>query len=141
MAEVFGVVISVLTVAEMAGKLGSSVLRLQRLWREVQDVPENINQLTRQLDLLRPILLDMESQHSDNDQTTTSLSIQYCHQAVDELERLAEDLQRQIVSAKKSLRTITKLKVTFKKDAMRGYHERLQLSMHMLSLAQQTHLL
>lgn len=137
MAEVFGVVASALAVAELAGKLGVSVLRLQELWREVQDVPENINQLTRQLDLLRPILLDMEFQND----ATASLSIQYCQQAVDELESLAADIQRQIISAKRSLRTITKLKVSFRKDTIRGYHERLQFSMQMLSLAQQTHLM
>ncbi|KAF6817218.1 hypothetical protein CMUS01_12144 [Colletotrichum musicola] len=83
----------------------------------------------------------MEAQNENGDDVTTSLSIQYCQQAVDELDRLADDLQRQITTARKSLRTIAKLKVTFKKDTIRGYQERLQFSMQMLSLSQQTHLI
>lgn len=83
----------------------------------------------------------MEAQNDNSDHVTARMSIQYCQQAVDELDRLADDLGRQITTTRKSLRTIAKLKVTFKKDTIRGYQERPQFSMQMLSLAQQTHLM
>ncbi|OHW98454.1 hypothetical protein CSPAE12_02873 [Colletotrichum incanum] len=144
MAEVFGVVVSALTVAEMAGKFGSSLVKLKKLWNEVQDVPNEITQLFRQLELLRPVLAEMESEftqqtHKVYHNSAANLSMEYCQQAVGELDALAEDLQSRISAAKMSKRNITKLKVTFKKDQIRSYQEKIQFALQLLSLSQQTY--
>ncbi|KAK1528306.1 hypothetical protein CPAR01_12864 [Colletotrichum paranaense] len=60
MAEAFGVVVSAFTVVEIAGKLGSSTIKLKKLWNEVQDVPREINQLVEQVDILNAILTEMD---------------------------------------------------------------------------------
>ncbi|GKT57535.1 hypothetical protein ColTof4_09527 [Colletotrichum tofieldiae] len=144
MAEVFGVVVSALTVAEMAGKFGTSLIKLKKLWNEVQDVPNEIAQLFRQLELLRPVLAEMESEftqqtHKVYQNSAANLSMEYCQQAVGEFDALAEDLQSRIDAAKRSKRNITKLKVTFKKDQIRSYQEKIQFALQLLCLSQQTY--
>ncbi|KAK1962145.1 hypothetical protein LY78DRAFT_720388 [Colletotrichum sublineola] len=144
MAEVFGVVVSALTVAEMAGKFGGSIIKLKKLWDEVQDVPNEISQLVRQLELLRPVLAEMESEftqqtHKAYHNSAANLSMEYCQQAVAELDALAEDLRLKIDAAKRSRRNITKPKVTFKKEQIRGYQEKIQFALQLLSLSQQTY--
>ncbi|CCF40308.1 hypothetical protein CH063_02321 [Colletotrichum higginsianum] len=87
MAEVFGVVVSALTVAEMAGKFGASIVKLKKLWDEVQDVPNEIAHLVRQLEILRPVLAEMEAEfsqrtHRVHRDSAANLSMEYCQQAV-----------------------------------------------------------
>ncbi|KAK1584995.1 uncharacterized protein LY79DRAFT_591847 [Colletotrichum navitas] len=125
MAEVFGVV-------------------LKKLWDEVQDVPNEISQLVRQLEVVRPVLAEMESEftqqtHKVYHNSAANLSMEYCQQAVAELDALAEDLRSRIEAAKRSRRNITKLKVTFKKEQIRGYQEKIQFALQLLSLSQQTY--
>ena len=146
MAEVIGVVSGVLTLAGVAGKAGASVLTLKRLWDEVKDVPDSINFLMMQLEHLNPVLQDMENEFSQvraaiQNDSRTHLSQQYARQAVQDLEGLVNDLQQQ-VSCKKGMKgNIAKFKVTLKKDLIRGYQERLQHALQLVSLSQQTHLM
>lgn len=46
MAELLGII----TVVETAGKVGSSILKLKRLWDEVKDVPQSIRALMDELE-------------------------------------------------------------------------------------------
>ncbi|KAF9874879.1 hypothetical protein CkaCkLH20_07573 [Colletotrichum karsti] len=146
MAEVFGVVVSAFTVAEMASKFGTSIVKLKKLWDEVQDVPNEISQLFRQLELLRPVLQEMNDEfvqqtHKVHENRAANLSMEYCQQAVGELGRLAEDLQSQVNNAKRTRRNITKLKVSFKKELIRSYQDRIQFALNLLALSQQTYLM
>ncbi|KAK2016496.1 hypothetical protein LZ32DRAFT_80181 [Colletotrichum eremochloae] len=139
MAEVFGVVVSALTVAEMAGKLGGGIIKLKKLWDEVQDVPNEISQLVQQLEILTSLLAAMESEFTQQTEKVYRNSLNYCQQVVADLDALVEDLQSRIDAAKKSRRNITKLKVTFKKEQIRGYQEKIQFALQLLSLSQQTY--
>ncbi|KAJ0322820.1 hypothetical protein COL5a_008647 [Colletotrichum fioriniae] len=64
MAEAFGVVVSAFTVVEIAGKLGSSAIKLKKLWNEARNVPHEINQLVEQVDVLNAILAEMDRELS-----------------------------------------------------------------------------
>ncbi|TIC97482.1 hypothetical protein CH35J_006618 [Colletotrichum higginsianum] len=144
MAEVFGVVVSALTVAEMAGKFGASIVKLKKLWDEVQDVPNEIAHLVRQLEILRPVLAEMEAEfsqrtHRVHRDSAANLSMEYCQQAVGELDALAEELQSRINTAKRSRRHITKLKVTFKKEQIQAYQNKIRFALQLLALSQQTY--
>ncbi|KAK2044797.1 hypothetical protein LZ31DRAFT_541664 [Colletotrichum somersetense] len=146
MAEVFGIVVSAFTVAGMVSKFGTSILKLRSLWEEVQDAPEDIRQRIRQLAIVKPMLEEMEAglrgdgQRKIRDSSAAGLSMEYCRQAIDELELLAEDLQRRISRAKRS-RGLVKLKVTLKKDVLQRYHERIQFALQLLALSQQTYIM
>ncbi|WQF81257.1 hypothetical protein CDEST_06271 [Colletotrichum destructivum] len=144
MAEVFGVVVSALTVAEMAGKFGASIVKLKKLWDEVQDVPNEIAHLFRQLEILRPVLAEMEAEfsqrtHRVHHDSAANLSMEYCQQAVGELDALAEELQSRINAARRSRRHITKLKVTFRKEQIQAYQDKIRFALQLLALSQQTY--
>ncbi|KAK1997367.1 hypothetical protein LX36DRAFT_721161 [Colletotrichum falcatum] len=147
MAEVFGVVVSALTVAGMASTFSASILKLNRFWGEVQDAPGEISQHIRQLAIVKPMLEEMEAglrdegrQRRVRDSSVAGLSMGYCRQAVDELELLAEDLQGRIGRARRS-RGLVRLKVTLKKDVLQRYHERIQFALQLLALSQQTYII
>ncbi|KAK0376692.1 hypothetical protein CLIM01_05960 [Colletotrichum limetticola] len=141
MAEAFGVVVSAFTVVEIAGKLGSSTIKLKKLWNEVQDVPREINQLVEQVDILNAILTEMDVELSKAGTPsigTSDASLRCCQQVANELEILATDLQQQILTAKKSRRSITKLRVTLKKDLIQSCQQKLQFALQMALLSQNT---
>ncbi|KXH42053.1 hypothetical protein CNYM01_08403 [Colletotrichum nymphaeae SA-01] len=141
MAEAFGIVVSAFTVVEIAGKLGSSAIKLKKLWNEAQNVPHEISQLVEQVDILNTILADMDrelSQASAPSIGTSDASLKCCQQVVNELEILATDLQQQILTAKKSRRSITKLRVTLKRDLVQSCQQKLQFALQMALLSQNT---
>ncbi|KAK2057422.1 hypothetical protein LY76DRAFT_489795, partial [Colletotrichum caudatum] len=88
MAEVFGVVVSALSVAGMVSKFSTSILKLHSLWDDVQDAPEDIRQRIRQLAIVKPMLEEMEAglrgdgQRKVRDSSAAGLSMEYCRQAV-----------------------------------------------------------
>ncbi|KAF3800684.1 hypothetical protein GCG54_00003583 [Colletotrichum gloeosporioides] len=149
MAEVLGVVSSAIAVAELAGKFGLSVMKLKQLWDEIQDIPEEMNRIMRQLEILKPVLAGMEAdfvqqqRHKvySNNATNLYASIEYCRDAVNDLESLAEDMQARISTAKRSRRNITKLKVSFKKEDIRKYQERIGWALHLISLSQHSYMM
>ncbi|KAH6990288.1 hypothetical protein EDB80DRAFT_168178 [Ilyonectria destructans] len=145
MAEVLGIVTSVITVIETAGKLGTSAIKLKQLWDEVQDVPESIKRQMQHLDMLTPVLEDMEYEFQQtrnmvrNDRTARR-SLENCRKVVADLEELVEDMQSQVTGAKKGRRTTAKFKVTLKKAVVQQYHERLGSALQLLAMSQQTYL-
>ncbi|KAJ0297162.1 hypothetical protein COL516b_010901 [Colletotrichum fioriniae] len=141
MAEAFGVVVSAFTVVEIAGKLGSSAIKLKKLWNEAQNVPHEISQLVEQVDILNTILTEMDRELSQAGAAsigTSDASLRCCQQVANELEILLTDLQEQILTAKKSRRSMTKLKVTLKKDLIQSCQQKLQFALQMALLSQNT---
>ncbi|KAK1688432.1 hypothetical protein BDP55DRAFT_655910 [Colletotrichum godetiae] len=141
MAEVFGVVVSAFTVVEIAGKLGSSTIKLKKLWDEVQEVPSEMNQLVGMVDILNATLTELDrafDKAGDPNFGTLDVSLNWCQQAATDLDTLATDLQQQIATAKRFRRRITKLKVTFKKDLIRSCEQKVQTALQILSLSLST---
>ncbi|KAF5609966.1 uncharacterized protein FSUBG_3747 [Fusarium subglutinans] len=60
MAEILGLASSIITIVEVAGKLGTNTIRLKRLWDEVQDVPASIRRCIEQLEILAPAIEEMD---------------------------------------------------------------------------------
>ncbi|KEF53463.1 uncharacterized protein A1O9_10438 [Exophiala aquamarina CBS 119918] len=124
MAEVLGLVSGVLTIAQIAGSVGASVIRLKTLWDNVKIVPDSIQSLILQLELLDPIHSEMENQFPGI-QTLLStdrlmmLSFEHSRRAMRTLERLVDDLHHQISSTKRLRKGIAKVKVTPKKELIR----------------------
>lgn len=146
MAELLGLVASAITVVEVAGHVATTVVALKRLWTEVRDVPETVNALMEQLEVLHPVLEDMESQFLDTrfkikDDVSAKISMKYCRRAVSDLENLVNDMSRQIASTRRSRRMVAKVKVVIKKDLVLSYQERLKGALHLLSMSQQNYLM
>jgi hypothetical protein len=154
MAEVLSVVASGIAVTQAAQSLGTIVVSLSRLWREVRDVPETVRQVLEDIeitgDLVGVIEAEFEEAFSDSpvSSTTTStpltklqcLTIQRCRQAHKDLGNLVEDLRADIASSRRRKRVIGKAKVVLKKDVLEGYERRLQKALRFLGFAVQMHL-
>ncbi|KAL0940584.1 uncharacterized protein CTRU02_203347 [Colletotrichum truncatum] len=140
MAEVFGTVASALAVAELLVK---SVFKIKKLWDEVQDVPEEINRLIKELELLSPVIGAVEAVYEQQKHlplgSIAGPIILACREVVGHLETLSAELQDQIFTARRPLRNITKLKVTFRKDWIRVHQEKLKSIVKALSLSLQAH--
>ncbi|KAI8680351.1 hypothetical protein NCS57_00315600 [Fusarium keratoplasticum] len=146
MAEVLGVVSSIIAIVGVAGKLGTSTFKLKRLWDEVQDVPTNIQRCIEQLEILAPAIQDMESEFErtremvQND-TAAKRSLEYSQKAMDTLDALIKDMEGRIESARRGKKLLTQLKVRLKKDVLEEHQQRLQFALQLVSLSQQTYLI
>ncbi|KAJ3943686.1 uncharacterized protein N0V96_006616 [Colletotrichum fioriniae] len=127
MAEVLGVVVSALTVVDMTVKLGSSAIKLKKLWDQVQDTPSEISQLVTQVELLNAVLAEADAMF---DQVY-----------INHLETLVTDLQQQMMMANRPRRSIARLKFTLKKDLIQNCQEKLQVALQMVVLSQNTRIL
>ncbi|KAL2037036.1 hypothetical protein N7G274_010163 [Stereocaulon virgatum] len=146
MAEILALVSGAVTVAQLAGQVGVSVLKLKALWSEVNDVPDTVNALMMHLELLDPILSEMGNEFPRvqgivQTDRLAMLSLEQSRQALQNLERLVNELHQQISSKKSLRRGIVKVKVTLKKDLIRTYQEQLQSALQLLTLSQQNHLI
>lgn len=154
MAEILGTVSSAIAVAEVGLKVGGTVLKLRRLWEEVQEVPEKIQDLMAQIDIYEPILADAErafeldpvvgsaiglSQPLDKSIGRTSSS--QCREALRDLQQLIEELSGKIESARKGKRTIAKVKVLLKKDDLKKFQRRLKRAQWLLQASQMGYLM
>ncbi|RYC87691.1 hypothetical protein BFJ63_vAg9413 [Fusarium oxysporum f. sp. narcissi] len=146
MAEILGLASSIITIVEVAGKLGTNTIRLKRLWDEVQDVPVSIQRCIEQLEILAPAIDEMESEFEktrnmiQND-AATKRSLEYSRKAVRTLDTLVRDMEFQISAARTSRRLVAQLKVRIKKDVIEDHKQRLTLALQLLSLSQQTYLI
>ncbi|SCV52682.1 uncharacterized protein FFB14_12731 [Fusarium fujikuroi] len=146
MAEILGLASSIITIVEVAGKLGTNTIRLKRLWDEVQDVPASIQRCIEQLEILAPAIEEMDREFEktrnmiQND-SAAKRSLEYSRKAVETLDTLVRDMETQISAAKTSKRLVAQLKVRIKRDVIEDHQLRLTSALQLLSLSQQTYLI
>lgn len=147
MAEILGAVASGLAVAEVGLKVGGTVWKLKRLWQQVHEVPETIQDLMRQIEIMEPVLVNHEANLQVRDaglleQLPTphgppaTLSAEYCREALNDLRNLVEDLDRAIKTETRSRRTFARVGVVLKKDTIRGFQDRLERAIKLLQWTQ-----
>ncbi|RBA20931.1 hypothetical protein FPRO05_08378 [Fusarium proliferatum] len=146
MAEILGLASSIITIVEVAGKLGTNAIRLKRLWDEVQDVPASIQRCIEHLEILAPAIEEMDHEFEktrnmiQND-SAAKRSLEYSRKAVETLDTLVRDMETQISAAKTSKRLVAQLKVRIKRDVIEDHQLRLTSALQLLSLSQQTYLI
>lgn len=151
MAEILGAVASGLAVAKVGLKVGGTVWKLKKLWQEVHEVPAAIRDLMRQIEMMEPILSAHETSLSIQDTALparfsacngapTTQSAAHCREALDDLQRLVEDLDFAVDSEKRRTRTFARMKVVLKKHTIKGFQDRLERATRLLQLAQVSYL-
>jgi hypothetical protein len=60
MAEVLGVVASGIAVAQIAGQITGSIVKLKSYWDQIEKAPAEINHLLREIESLNLILQHMQ---------------------------------------------------------------------------------
>ncbi|KAG4256137.1 hypothetical protein FPRO03_05085 [Fusarium proliferatum] len=146
MAEILGLASSIITIVEVAGKLGTNTIRLKRLWDEVQDVPASIQRCIEQLEILAPAIEEMDHEFEETrnmiqNDSAAKRSLEYSRKAVETLDTLVRDMETQISAAKASKRLVAQLKVRIKRDVIEDHQLRLTSALQLLSLSQQTYLI
>jgi hypothetical protein len=150
MAEVLGTVASVIAVVQISSQAGSTVVKLRSLWSQVRNVPETIRDLMKEIEILDPIVSEMETEFGDGvarlspllfDDTAARLSAGYCREALEGLQELVRELVDQIESSQRSKRGVAKLKVVLKKVAVVRLEKRLHRAVRLLNSAQLSYLM
>lgn len=150
MAEILGTVSSAIAVVEVGLKVGGTLLKLRELWKEVQYVPQKIQDIMSQIDIYEPILVDIERHLQVDPMNGSDVKVgtsghlnacigtkisSCCREAFHDLQDLVKDLSLQITSAKRTKRGFGKLKVLLKKDDLDRFQSRLQRAFWLLQLA------
>ncbi|KAF3000018.1 hypothetical protein E8E14_004688 [Neopestalotiopsis sp. 37M] len=151
MAELLGVVASAITVAEVAAKAGGAIPKLKKLWDEVQNVPETIQDLLRQIEILDPMIWEMENELNTYrtsiinpmlfDDTAMRRSTHYSRESLQNLSNIVDDMSIQIQHQKKVWRGLARAKVVLKKQVLADLEARLRKALTLLSLAQQSYMM
>ncbi|KAK0668349.1 hypothetical protein QBC41DRAFT_252413 [Cercophora samala] len=142
MAEIIGLVSGGIAIAQATGKVGSLVLSLSRLWREVKDVPETIKALVEQLEYfalsIDAIETELQAEIGGGCPPTPmcARAIQHCRHVHKELDKLIQDLMGDIVSTRRRKRYVAKTEtVLFKKVELEMYEKRLYRTLKILEMA------
>ncbi|KAF7552931.1 hypothetical protein G7Z17_g4000 [Cylindrodendrum hubeiense] len=143
MAELVGLVASSFTLLEVADKFTNGIFQLKRLWGQVKDVPETIREILARLDVLLPIVIEIEKDFGKGAAISGSsaavLSLSYCQNAINELTSIIDDLSHNVESVERFKRNVARVKVVLKKDTLAKYERKLEWAIQLLLLAQQLH--
>lgn len=152
MAEVVGLVASGLSVAQIAGSIVTTSIKVKALLEEVKDAPDNLKDMLDYIELLTPILSEATTAGDEGAGTTNSLPLAAtphlqqaragCQAASEQLELLVRSLMSQIETARGGMRRkCAMIKVVLKKGTLAEYEKRLQRTIQLLSLAHDTYTL
>lgn len=151
MAELLGVVASSIAVAEVAAKAGSAIPKLKALWDEVQNVPETIHHLLKQIEILDPMVWEMENELNAHRTTIINpilfnddvmrRSTQYCRESLQSLTDIVDDMGVQVQNLQKFKRGMAKVKVVLKKKTLMDLEMRLRNALTLLNFAQQSYMM
>jgi hypothetical protein len=155
MAEALGVFASDVAIAQVAGTAGTAVLKLKKLWDEVQDVPEAIQDLMEQIDCLDPALWEAERHLAQNDlppmlwsDEAAVRSAAYCRKALTKLTELVDDLAVLMRATPdrnrrrdRVARRVACVKVVLRKDELAKLERRLETALRILLASRQGYIL
>jgi len=144
MAEAIGLVSSTITLAQITGELGTLGFKLKLLWDQIHDVPDHIEALFREIQILGSILSDIngyisaQSLHSVpwTDHTFSGCTL-YCKEAFDNLSRIVNDISGEISSASPIRKKLVAARVVLKRHKLDALESRLKRATTMLHLCLQ----
>lgn len=149
MAEVFGVVVSGITLAQLSGEILSNGLKIKGFVSDIYDAPESLHILLDQLQILGQVFQELDHSHDISvasmidlpSQASLLTATSHCKKAVERLNSLAQDLAGQIEASRGMRQKIGRIRVVLKKDTLAKYERHLQSAVTLLSLAQQAYVL
>lgn len=155
MAEVLGLVASGLSVAQFAGSIVTTSLKVKALLDEVKDAPESLRIMLDDIELLAPILCEATTAGDEGAGTNLALlpatshlqqemqkALKACQAAGEQLESLATGLMSEIDAARGGLRRKrAAVKIVLKRGTLAQYETRLQRTIRLLNLAQNTYIM
>lgn len=146
MAEVLGVVASGIAVAQIAGQITGSIVKIRSYWSQVEKAPAEINYLLREIESINLMLQHMQddrSQQSLQQLSTQNLcvqrSLELCRECATELSDLVNGLAMKVRGTKGWRKKVGSAKVVLSKEDIKTSKRRLKTSVSLLSLSYQYH--
>ncbi|KAJ5546625.1 hypothetical protein N7494_004210 [Penicillium frequentans] len=147
MAEVIGVVSGALTFATVVVQLGKSIATLKDCWNQLNDAPEDIRRLVREIELLSLIVGDLEEDLSQDSVSIALTNSKYvlqcitlCKDAVKDLDSLCTDISRDTKTVKNLRWAYKSTKLVIQKGKIEKHVARLQNVIQLLMLSQQCYI-
>ncbi|KAF7898094.1 hypothetical protein EAF00_004540 [Botryotinia globosa] len=125
MAEVLGTIASGIRIAQLAGNLASSIIKLKNYWDKIQDTPDDIGVLVHKIESHHAILrsiLEKQAQLTVSGQPTGGFfdqSMKLCQNASLKLDGLVNALTTDINSNRKWKRTMGSANVLLKAEQLK----------------------
>lgn len=146
MAEAIGVVAGGIAIGTLAAQITSSIVKLKSYWDEVQDAPQDIQDLLEEVDIMRYLLNVIADSQQQNpasslilDSTSMSSCLLLCKKEVDQLQDLTDNLGIHLNAKSTFKRKWASTKVVMKKEKVERYKMKLERAIRLLSLSQQTY--
>jgi hypothetical protein len=135
---------SYLAIIDMTAKVATLVFKTKQLWDEIKDVPADISDLLRELQLTGRLFdalrLQLERYSSSDmiwDERIMLDCLDSALTAQCSMDSLVVDLQKQLDSSRKGRRHLTAAKIVMRKDTLQKYKDRLYGSTRLLQVAYQ----
>ncbi|KAB8288474.1 hypothetical protein EYC80_010139 [Monilinia laxa] len=141
MAEALGAVASGISVAQLAGNITSSIIKLKNYWDQIQDAPDDIAFLVRELDthhfVLRSIL-ESQAKFTSARQPMNSFldhSLKLSHDSFEELNNIVGTLAKEINSNCRWKKKLGATKVVLKGEQLKKLKRRMKTATRLMNLA------
>jgi hypothetical protein len=147
MAEVVGVVSGAITFATVVVQLGKSIATLKDCWDQLNDAPDDLRKLVREIELFGLIVADIEedlSQKPGSIALDNSKCVQkcltLCKEAAEDLELVCTDIVRDTRPLNHLRRVYKSTKMVMQKGKIEKHVARLQNVIQLLMLSQQCYM-
>jgi len=139
MAEVLGVVASGIAVAQLAGQVTKSIVKLKDYWDQVRDAPAEIKYLLKEIDSLSLILQHIQGGQVglSSDSACVQQCFELCQEAATELGELVKAMSEKIEGNREWKKRVGSAKVVLKKEEIKKLKKRIKNAVSLLSLALQ----
>ena len=118
---------SVFAAVSLAIQLAENVKKLSDFWKSVQNAPKDVHDIVADLELLSPILNEIESE-AERNQSHLPLenALRGCISISEELTAILESFQTGLASDKRARRKWTAIKCARKLDKLSRFQDRLE---------------
>lgn len=127
MAEVLGIVASGISVAQLAGQVTSSIIKLREYWKQIQNAPADINRLLREIESLNLILCHIQDDRARWECVGSNVgmqkSLELCKEDTYELCGLVNQLREKVEGKKGWKKKVGAVKVVLKKEEIKRLRE------------------
>lgn len=142
MAETLGVVASAIAVVQLAGEVSKAVIKFKAFWQEIQDVPYHVRDLLEDIQILEPLLADVQRQFSNNDlppeywdAASAETSLAHCELALKTLVEVLKEIEKKVVTTKGFKRKMLAAKIMIREETVARLEKKLNRAMTMLRFA------
>lgn len=143
MAELVGLIASGISIAQLATQVGGCIVKLKGYWSQVQQAPDNIAHLLREIESLNLILSHIQDDQcraeSAGEDFCMRQSLQLCKEGADELSALVAELAAKIEGKAGMRRRFGSVKIVLRNEEVKRLRRRMKTAIRLLTLAYQCH--